>query len=57
MRVARYHEFGAPDVIEVEEIEPLEPRSEELQLYTYRLLILTSVMLFDGRGSGTMNSR
>jgi hypothetical protein len=57
MRVARYHEFGAPDVIEVEEIEPLEPRSEELQLYIYRLLILTPVMLFDGRGSGTMNSR
>ncbi|RXK47901.1 quinone oxidoreductase family protein [Halorientalis pallida] len=32
MRVARYHEFGAPDVIEVEEIEPLEPRSDEVRV-------------------------
>jgi len=32
MRVARYHEFGNPDVIEIEEIEPLEPRSDEVRV-------------------------
>jgi NADPH:quinone reductase-like Zn-dependent oxidoreductase len=32
MRVARYHEFGDPDVIRIEEIEPLEPRSDEVRI-------------------------
>jgi NADPH2:quinone reductase len=32
MRVARYHEFGEPGVIEIEEIDPLEPRSDEVRL-------------------------
>jgi NADPH:quinone reductase-like Zn-dependent oxidoreductase len=32
MRVARYHEFGTPDVIEIEDIEPLEPRNDEVRV-------------------------
>jgi NADPH:quinone reductase-like Zn-dependent oxidoreductase len=32
MRVARYHKFGDSDVIEIEEIEPLEPRGDEVRV-------------------------
>jgi NADPH:quinone reductase-like Zn-dependent oxidoreductase len=32
MRVARYHEFGEPDVIEIEEIDPLEPGGSEVRI-------------------------
>jgi len=32
MRAARYHEFGDPDIIQVEEIDPFEPRSDEVRV-------------------------
>jgi NADPH:quinone reductase-like Zn-dependent oxidoreductase len=32
MRVARYHEFGPPNVIEIEDIEPLEPQDDEVRV-------------------------
>jgi len=32
MRVARYHEFGPPGVIAVEEMDPLSPRTDEVRI-------------------------
>jgi NADPH:quinone reductase-like Zn-dependent oxidoreductase len=32
VRAARYHEFGGPEVLHVEEVEPLEPRADEVRV-------------------------
>lgn len=32
MQVARYHEFGDPDVIQIEQMEPLPPRTGEVRI-------------------------
>lgn len=32
MRAVRYHEFGGPEVLGIEEVEPLEPRTDEVRV-------------------------
>ena len=32
MRVVRYHEFGGPDVLQFEQIDPLAPRDDEVRV-------------------------
>lgn len=32
MRAARYHEFGDPDVLAIEDVDPLEPRGDEVRI-------------------------
>jgi NADPH:quinone reductase-like Zn-dependent oxidoreductase len=32
MRAVRYHEFGGPEVLRIDEVDPLEPRADELRV-------------------------
>jgi len=34
MRAIRYHEFGGPEVLQHEQIDPLEPNTDEVRIET-----------------------